>query len=92
MTVTAVPSNLKQAKIDRAYAFASVLTAVDGSIAANGPYLAFYAGASGDVTVTGVNDTGTVTFKRVPVGTIIPVQFQGLQSTGTTAGDIVGLG
>lgn len=94
MTVTALPSNLVPARIATAYAFASVITPVDGSIVANGPYQAFYCGASGDVTVTPRNSLTTVTFKRVPVGTTIPFAIQGIQSTGTAggAGDYVGLG
>lgn len=94
MAVTAVPSALKQAKIEEAFAFASVITPVDGSITPNGPFMAFYCGASGNVTVTPINQTATVTFPRVPVGTVIRCQIQGIQSTGTAggAGDYVGLG
>lgn len=92
MAVTAVPAILKQAKITEAYCFASAITPVDGSIVAGAPYMAFYCGGSGDVKVTPVNQVATVTFKRVPAGTLIPLEIQGVESTGTTATDIVGLG
>lgn len=92
MVATAVPSALKPPKIATSYSFASLIAPVDGSIVAGAPYQAIYCGGSGDLKVTPVNSAATVTFKRVPAGTTIPLQVQGVESTGTTATDIIGLG
>jgi hypothetical protein len=57
------------------------------------PFSAIYVGGAGDVKVVLRNDDGTnpITFKAVPVGTIIPVAGQGVFSTGTSATNLVGL-
>jgi hypothetical protein len=49
-----------------------------------GPLLGLYVGGTGDVKVDLVGG-GTVTFKAVPVGTILPVQVTKVYATGTTA-------
>lgn len=55
--------------------------------AAEGGY-GFYVGGTGDVAV--VCDAGnTVVFTAVPAGTIIPLLFTRIKSTGTTATNIV---
>jgi hypothetical protein len=50
---------------------------------------ALYIGVTGDVVVVGLDDVA-VTFKAVPVG-ILPVQCKRVNSTSTTATDIVAL-
>lgn len=53
--------------------------------------LALYVGGAGDVTV--VTKAGdTVTFKAVPVGTILPVRPLRVKATGTDASFIVACG
>lgn len=55
-----------------------------------GPFRGIYVGSAGDLVV--INGAGTaVTFKSVPVGTIIPVFCRIIKSTGTTASQLVGL-
>lgn len=51
---------------------------------------AIYIGGTGDIKVTTVNGD-TVTFKAVPVGSILPVRARRIFATGTTATFIVGL-
>ena len=53
-------------------------------------YRAVYVGGTGDLTVT-VEGNKQVTFKAVPVGTIIPVSTLFVNATGTTATSLVGL-
>lgn len=51
---------------------------------------AIYVGGTGDVTVQTVGGN-VVTFKAVPVGTILPVEVNQVHATGTTATLLVGL-
>lgn len=48
-----------------------------------------YVGGTGDLVVT--TQAGEVTFAAVPAGAILPVRATQIQSTGTTATNIVGL-
>jgi hypothetical protein len=54
---------------------------------------AIYVGGAGDVAIKTPNGGGTaVTFKAVPVGTILPVQAAFVMATNTTATLLIGLG
>ena len=52
---------------------------------------AIYVGGAGNVTVNMQGDGSLVTFTAVPVGTILPVAFQRVRATLTTATLMVGL-
>lgn len=58
------------------------------------PY-AIYVGGAGDIKVDMVSQhqgsVDAVTFKAVPVGTILPIRPKRLYSTGTTATLLIGL-
>lgn len=53
------------------------------------PARGLYVGTTGNVVV--VTTTGAVTFTAVPAGAILPVECTRVNSTGTTASNIVGL-
>ena len=68
------------------YADAVALTKHDTTVVS---CLGFYVGGAGNVTV--VTEAGTsVLFTALPVGTIVPIRFTKLMSTGTTATAVVG--
>lgn len=50
-----------------------------------------YVGGTGDLKVLFMNDTTAVTFKAVPVGTVIKGKIKRVDSTGTTATLLVGV-
>jgi len=52
---------------------------------------AIYVGQSGDVTLRAVDSSADVTFRNVQGGSILDVRVSAIRSTGTSAGDIVGL-
>lgn len=54
-------------------------------------YRALYIGTAGNVTVIPRNQTTPVTFWGLQDGTILPVSAKSVLSTGTTAGQIIGL-
>lgn len=54
-------------------------------------FRALYIGGAGDVAVKMFGDSGAVTFKAVPVGTILPVAVKRVMSTNTDATLIIGL-
>lgn len=64
------------------------ITAADSDLTS--PVRALYVGTPGDVRIT-TPGGGAVTFKNVQMGTVLPIMVQRVWSTGTTAGDIVGL-
>lgn len=49
-----------------------------------------YVGVTGDVVAVGQNGTA-ITFKNVPQGSVLPIEAKRVNSTGTTATDLVGL-
>lgn len=51
---------------------------------------ALYVGTTGNVAVVTAGDD-TVTFSSVPAGAVLPVRAKRIRSTGTTAGNIVGM-
>jgi hypothetical protein len=51
---------------------------------------AVYAGGTGDITARLAGDAGSVTFKAVSVGTMLPIRARQIYATGTTASLIVG--
>jgi hypothetical protein len=50
-----------------------------------------YVGGAGDLAVTAQSDGAAVTFKAVPVGTIIPVRAKLVMATNTTATLLIGM-
>ena len=52
-------------------------------------YRALYVGTGGNVKITD-DDNNNVTYKNVPAGTILPIVFDRVWATGTTASDFVG--
>lgn len=69
---------------------AAVVTPSD-SVDLDRPMRALYVGGTGTVTLA-LLDNSTVLFTAVPVGAILPVQFRRVNSTGTTATLLVGMG
>jgi hypothetical protein len=57
-----------------------------------GPYVALYVGGAGNVTLCPRNSTTPVAYAGLAAGTILRVAFQGVNATGTTATNLVGLG
>lgn len=51
---------------------------------------ALYSGAGGDIAVI-MQGGGTITFKAVPAGVILPLRVQRVMLSGTTALDLCGL-
>lgn len=54
------------------------------------PTQAIYVGTTGDVAVVGIDDS-VVTYVGVPAGAILPVQAKRVNSTNTTASNLVGM-
>lgn len=94
MSAYSIPAQKAQARIATVYENAVAIAPADNTQV--GPFTALYIGVAGDVTVVMRNGDGQgaltpVLFKAVPVG-VLPVAVQGVQATGTTALNIVGLG
>lgn len=90
MSGYAVPANIQTSRIVECYESATAITPTDNTQI--GPFAAIYVGGAGDVTLCPANSTTPVTFKAVPVGTILRVRTQGVNATNTTATNLVGLG
>ena len=52
---------------------------------------AIYVGGGGNISVRGIDSTIDVVFFNVPPGTILPLRARRVNSTGTTATNIVGI-
>jgi hypothetical protein len=50
-----------------------------------------YVGVTGDVSVRDGSGGAAVLFKNVPAGSVLPVQVIGVNSSGTTATDLVAI-
>jgi len=50
-----------------------------------------FIGGAGDVSAILVGDSSPVTFKNIPLGSILPISVKRVAATLTTATDIVGL-
>lgn len=90
-----IPKNTMHAVIATVFQNAVAITPTDAT--AIGPFSGLYVGVAGDVTVVMRNGDGAggvtpVLFKAVPAGTILPIAVQGVNATGTTATNILGLG
>lgn len=66
------------------------LSAADAVYATGSEPERLYVGGAGDVVVTTLKGT-TVTFKAVPVGTVLPVACAAVVKVGTTATNILAL-
>ena len=94
MSAYSLPANYPAPRIATAYQVGKAVTPADNT---SNPFAGLYVGGAGDVTVMMRNGDGAgnltaVLFKAVPVGTILPIAIQGVNSTGTTATNLVGLG
>lgn len=85
-----VPNNLMPPRIQNVYNECVAITPADNTQI--GPWRALYVGVTGNVTLCPLNSATVVTFEGVPAGTVLPVAFQGVNATGTTATNLVGLG
>jgi hypothetical protein len=74
----------------RSDALWSDAVAVTPSDTAEQRFSGLYIGGAGDVAIKGVSGAA-VTFKAVPVGTILPITTAAVMSTNTTATLILGL-
>lgn len=74
----------------RTYASGVAITPSDGT-KLNRPTDAIYVGGAGDIVMRFADANVDVTFKAVPVGTILPVHAVLVKSTLTTATNLVAL-
>jgi len=54
-------------------------------------FRALYIGSAGNVAAVPIDDGTAVTFVGVPAGTVLPIRGRRVNSTNTTASNIVGL-
>lgn len=66
------------------------LSSADATYATGSEPERLYVGGAGDVIVTTLKGT-TVTFKAVPVGTVLPIACSAVVKTGTTASNLLAL-
>lgn len=67
----------------------TVITPSDSAVI--GPFRGLYVGVGGNVAALLVNDAVSVTFLNVANGTLLPIAFTKILSTGTTATSMLGL-
>lgn len=79
----------KPPTIRRVYRTVSAITPTDNS--AIGPFEAFVVGVAGNVALVPIGSSSPVTIAAI-AGYVYPIEFQGINATGTTATGIVGLG
>ncbi len=72
------------------YNFAAAVVKHDTNDFPNGPCQALYVGGAGDIVVV-FPDGRTCTFTAVAAGTLIPLTAKRVNSTGTTATNMVAL-
>ncbi len=72
------------------YTFARAITPHDTTLIADGLCEGLYVGSGGDIVVLMIDDT-TATFSGVPTGTIIPMRVKRVNSTNTTASNLLAL-
>lgn len=90
MTAPAVPTNILRSKIEECYNNAAAITPADNTQI--GPFAAIWVGTGGDIVYQPRNSASNITLKSVPSGTLLRIGVQGVNATGTTATDLVGLG
>ena len=83
-------STAQPRRVATSFATGAAITPTDNT--AIGPYFGLYVGGAGDIAIVPTGQTSPVTLKAVPVGTYLPIAFQGINNTGTTATNLVGLG
>jgi|TARA_R100001460_G_scaffold69094_1_gene109663 hypothetical protein len=82
-----VKESLNQMVYDKALA----ITASDGADVSGAPYKALYVGVGGDVKLD-LNGSGSaIVFKNLASGQLLPLVFDRVYSTGTTATNLVAL-
>lgn len=81
--------NARHSKIEAVYRNVVAINPTDNS--AIGPFEAFTVGVSGNVALVPVGSTVAVTIYAI-AGFWYPVEFQGINNTGTAATGIVGYG
>lgn len=69
---------------------AQAVTPADDTLLSNGVARGIYVGVTGDVTVT-TEGGSKVTFKNAQQGTVIPIRVQSVESTNTTATNLLAL-
>jgi hypothetical protein len=84
------PPNFMPSRIGEVYRQATPIVKTDNNQI--GPFMALWVGGGGDVTLVPTNSLTPVLLAAVPAGTMLKIAFQGVQSTGTTATGLVGLG
>ena len=76
-------------EVNSAYNYAAVTPSDTVDLAS--PARAFFIGVTGDVVLVPIDGTTAITFKNVASGQIIPIQARRVNSTNTTATNIVAL-
>jgi len=70
------------------YSFAEPLTP---GLTASATLHGIYVGGLGDLSVVMAGNGSTAIFKAVPIGTVLPIRITMVNTTGTTATELVGL-
>lgn len=84
-------STVKESLNNMLYDYAVAVTPNDSSDISDAPFVALYVGVGGDVSLD-LNNTGSaVVFKNLASGQLLPVVFDRVYSTSTTATDLVAL-